>query len=46
MLEYFWRGEGVPLKAEEEFFMTKSIFVKIRSCISIDQSKLDSSRDN
>lgn len=46
MLEYFWRGGGVPLKAEEEFFMTKSILVKIRSCISIDQTKLNSSRDN
>lgn len=46
MLEYFWRDGGVPLKAEEELFVSKSIFVKIRSCVSIDQSKLDSSRDN
>lgn len=33
-------------KFESWEFMTKSISVKIRFCISIDQSKLDSSRDN
>lgn len=38
-------SKGGGLKAEKEF-MTKSIFVKIRFCMSIDQSKLDSSRDN
>lgn len=45
MLEYFWRGGEVPSGAEEEF-LTKSIFVKIRSCSSVDHSKLNSSRDN
>lgn len=40
---YFVRGS---LKTEKQFFMTKITFVKIRFCISIDQSKLDGSRDN
>lgn len=38
--------EGGTLKGEKEFFMTKIIFVKMRLCVSVDQSDLDSSRDN